>query len=180
MTRKLAGSTLGGMLGAIIILAFPALASDREATSGKPAKKMMPAEHSVHDLGPCAMNGVALSGYDVVSYWDETIEARPQLGSEAITAEHAGFTYRFASTEHRDQFMAAPERYLPSYQGWCSTNLAMGRLACPDVTNFEIQDGRLLLFEQIGFSNGRDVWNLDAIGHRTAADGHFKRLLDEP
>ena len=159
-------------------LTAPALAQAAEP-DGMMDKKMMSSEHSVHDLSPCAPGGVALSGVDVVSYWDESLSERPLVASEAFTAVHNQLTYRFATEANRDRFLADPDAYLPSYQGWCSTNLAMGRLACPDVTNFEIQNGRLLLFEQIGFSNGRDVWNLDADGHRSAADANFRQLLDQ-
>jgi hypothetical protein len=49
----------------------------------------------------------------------------------------------------------------------------MGRLACPDYANFKIEDGRLLLFERVGFTNGRDVWNSDPMLHRAQANENF-------
>ena len=58
--------------------------------------------------------------------------------------------------------------------------MSMGRLACPDFTNYKIEDGALLLFERIGFSNGLDMWNLDPAASRRNADGHFARLREVP
>ena len=55
----------------------------------------------------------------------------------------------------------------------------MGRLACPDFTNYKIEDGQLLLFERIGFSNGLDMWNADPTTAGKNADSHFERLLRE-
>jgi hypothetical protein len=53
----------------------------------------------------------------------------------------------------------------------------MGRLVCPDYTNFKIEDGRLLLFEIAGFTNGRTIWDSDPTGFRQQADANFKRLV---
>ncbi len=131
---------------------------------------------NVHDWRVCAPDGVALAGFDVVSYWQSDV---PLSGAEAFEVRIDELTYRFANEANQHAFVADPERYLPTYQGWCSTNLSMGSLACPDYTNFKIEDGRLLLFEQIGFSNGRDVWNADPLLHRGQADRNFQALLSQ-
>ena len=130
-------------------------------------------EHDIHDHSICAPDGVAIGGYDLVSYHQAS---GPQLGSSDITTRVAELTYRFTSTANKERFLASPERYLPSYRGWCSMNLAMGRLACPDFSNYKIQDGRLYLFEHAGFTNGRDVWNTDPTVHRQSADQNFERF----
>lgn len=131
-------------------------------------------EPSVSDQRFCAPDGVALGGYDVVSYWQPQ---GVQPGDAASAVEYQGLTYRFANEANRAAFQQDAERYLPTYQGWCSTNLAHGRLACPDYANYQIEDGRLVLFEQIGFSNGRDVWNADPDNLRARADRVFQRFL---
>ena len=123
----------------------------------------------------CAPEGVALGGFDVVSY--HSAEA-PVQGEADITVEHDGFVYRFVSEANRDLFVADPIGYLPRYLGWCATTLAMGRLACPDFTNYKIEDGSLLLFELAGFTNGRLVWDSDPSGFRRRADANAARLLD--
>ncbi len=125
----------------------------------------------------CAPDGVAVGGYDLVSYFGEQ---GPQIGAVDIQSEYQGLVYRFASEDNRETFALEPERYVPSYRGWCSTNLSMGRLACPDYTNYKIENGRLLFFEQVGFTNGLDVWNSNPLLHKRQADRNFRLLSNKP
>ena len=122
----------------------------------------------------CAPDGLGVGGYDLVSYHQP---GGPLAGSEAFELEHQGLRYRFVSSENRDQFLAAPESYLPHYRGWCAATLSMGRLACPDYTNFKIENGDLLLFELAGFTNGRTLWDSDPLGFRQRADANATKLL---
>jgi YHS domain-containing protein len=124
---------------------------------------------------PCSPDGVAVGGYDLVSYHQG---GGPLEGSADIELQREGLTYRFSSEENLQRFLANPESYLPRYQGWCATTLSMGRLACPDYTNFKIEDGQLLLFELVGFTNGRSLWNSDPIGFRARADTNANKLLN--
>ena len=122
-----------------------------------------------YDTSVCSPDGIALGGYDPVSYHAAD---GPVSGSEAFAVSTGSVTYLFANAEHQSIFEADPEKYIPSYLGWCSTNLSMGRLACPDFTNYKIENGKLLLFEHAGFTNGRDVWNANPRLHRKQADAN--------
>ena len=126
------------------------------------------------DPHACAPDGVDVGGFDLVSYHHAN---GPLPGDEALTHQLEGLSYRFASEENLARFRQAPQSYLPVYQGWCAATLAMGRLVCPDYTNFKIEDGRLLLFEIAGFTNGRTIWDSDPAGFRQQADANFKRLV---
>jgi hypothetical protein len=116
----------------------------------------------------------AVGGYDLVSYHAAD---GPIRGSSAITAVYAERLYQFVDDTNRSRFLADPKKYLPRYQGWCATSLAMGRLVIPDFTNFKIEDGSLLLFEHTGFTNGRTLWDTDPSGFRARADQHAIELL---
>ncbi len=131
------------------------------------------ASYLITDHAVCAPDGLALGGYDVVSYFVDG----PQIGSAEYAHPYEGLSYHFASAAHLARFKATPERYLPKYRGWCSATLAMGRLACPDFTNYKIENGQLLLFERIGFANGLDMWNADPVTAGQNADSHYQRLL---
>ena len=122
----------------------------------------------------CAPDGIAVGGYDLVSYHQE---GGPVAGTEEFSAESGGLTYLFANAENLERFRQAPAEYLPVYRGFCAATLAMGRLACPDYTNFKIEEGRLLLFEVTGFTNGRTLWNSDPSDFRQRADANFPRLV---
>jgi len=124
---------------------------------------------------PCSPDGVAVGGYDLVSYHQP---GGPLMGSTDIKLQREGLTYRFSSEENLALFLASPPTYLPRYQGWCATALAIGRLVCPDYTNFKIEDGQLLLFELVGFTNGRTLWNSDPVSFKTRADNNASKLLN--
>lgn len=124
----------------------------------------------------CAPDGVGLGGYDPVSYLDP---GGPVRGAREFEATHAGLRYRFSSPENRDRFLAGPVEFLPRYNGFCAATLAVGRLVCPDYTNFKIEDGDLLLFELTGFTNGRTLWNSDPAGYRARADENALILLEQ-
>jgi YHS domain-containing protein len=124
---------------------------------------------------PCSPDGVAVGGYDLVSYHQS---GGPLVGSADTELHREGLTYRFSSEENRELFLADTQSYLPRYQGWCAATLSMGRLACPDYTNFKIEGGQLLLFELAGFTNGRTLWNSDPTGFRARADTNASKLLN--
>ncbi len=128
---------------------------------------------SLHDTTFCAPDGIALGGYDAVSYHQIN---GPIKGSGEYRVTVGTLTFQFATLANQETFEQNPEQYTPTYLGWCSATLSMGRLACPDYTNFQIENGRLLLFERIGFTNGRDMWNADPRGNKARADENFIKL----
>ena len=154
----------------IPVLLFSALGGICVPSHAEQTHPVLITDHAV-----CAPDGVALGGYDPVAYF----LSGPQKGLQDFSAEYENLTYYFSNAENRARFIASPDSYLPKYRGWCSATLSMGRLACPDFTNYKIEDGQLLLFERIGFSNGLDMWNADPETAGRNADSHFHRLLQE-
>ena len=136
--------------------------------AGQPISEPIP-----HNL--CQPDGVALGGYDVVSYRQE---GGPRLGSNDFSAPHNGHEYWFVNESNRTSFLQEPEQYLPEYNGFCAITLALGRVTCPQFKNFKIEDNRLLLFEVTGFTNGRTLWNSDPDGFRDKADNNFRQIAD--
>ncbi len=87
--------------------------------------------------------GSAASGYDVVAYFTQS---RPVKGSRSITADYKGATWRFASEENRELFIADPERYAPQFGGYCAYAVAIGSLNVSTVPEaWKIVDGKLYL-----------------------------------
>lgn len=86
--------------------------------------------------------GVAIKGYDPVAYFTD---GKPVEGSHEHTAEYQGSTFRFASRENRDAFVADPARYAPQYGGFCAFGTARGYKAKIDPAAFTVVDGRLYL-----------------------------------
>ncbi len=130
---------------------------------------------SPFDRSMCAMDGVAVGGFDLISYRHRD---GPVPGTAKYSMEYNGSKYLFANQANLDTFRADAERYLPAYAGFCAITLALGRVTCPEYSNFKIEDDRLLLFEVTGFTNGRTLWNTDPEDFRNKADANFEKLND--
>ncbi len=119
-------------------------------------------------------SGVAIDGYDPVSYF---AESQAQKGLPDIAATYQGGTYYFATTTHRDAFNAEPGRYLPAYGGYCAYGVAHGHKVKVDPEAFKVVDGRLYL----NYSKDVQVrWFKDIPGFIAAAERNWVGLKDAP
>lgn len=117
--------------------------------------------------------GVAVDGYDVTAYFTRQ---KPRKGSPHFSYSWAGATWYFASAQARDLFKQDPQRYAPSYGGYCSNGLAEGHKVGADPLNWRIIDGRLYLF----FSDyGRSQWDTDVKALMQSADETWSELKSE-
>ena len=99
--------------------------------------------------------GVAVKGYDVVSYFDQ----KAKRGSQNFEHKHEGTTYYFSSAANKEKFIANPQKFLPQYGGFCA--YAMGKTGDQVDINpntFEIRDGKLYLFYNSLFNNTLKSW----------------------
>jgi YHS domain-containing protein len=91
---------------------------------------------------------VAILGYDPVAYFTD---GKAVPGSPEINQSWLGATWYFASTEHRDAFVAAPISYAPQYGGFCAGSMSVGLVTDNiDPESWRIIDGKLYLFGGTG------------------------------
>lgn len=115
--------------------------------------------------------GVALSGYDPVSYFiDRPVPGRPELA-----ATYDGATYYFATSDNRAQFEANPERYAPQYGGFCAVAVSEGKLVPVDPETYKITDDKLYLFYNGEFGNTKPQWEADELTLRANADARWEK-----
>lgn len=117
-------------------------------------------------------DGVALQGYDPVSYFD----GKPQPGDTGITSQFEGVTYRFANKESRQKFADNPRKFAPAYGGWCATAMADGRKVEVEPTNYKITGGRLFLFYKGWLGNAINDWNKDEPNLTKRADAEWRKV----
>jgi len=87
--------------------------------------------------------GLGAKGYDVVNYFTD---GKPAQGKDAYVVEYAGVKWQFVSAEHRDQFKASPQKYVPQNGGFCTWGVANGKLFDVDPVNgWRIVDGKLYM-----------------------------------
>ncbi len=124
----------------------------------------------------CQLDGIAVGGFDLVSYRQEN---GPISGSAEFAANYNELTYHFVSESNLMQFNENPEKFLPEYGGVCAVALAYGRVICPEYDNFKIENDQLLLFEVTGFTNGRTLWDSMPIEFRKKADSNFIKFNNQ-
>ncbi len=89
------------------------------------------------------LTGVALDGYDPVSYFTD---ADPQPGLRDFAYEWQGVPWFFASAANRDIFMRNPAIYAPQYGGHCVMSLSRGYLSDGKPRLYAITGMKLYLF----------------------------------
>lgn len=109
-----------------------------------------------------------LRGNDPVAYFTQ---GKPVKGSPDIKAEHNGVTYRFASAEHRAEFLKNPARYEPAYTGFCASGAPYALKANIGANVFTIYEGRLYLF---GSERSKRGWLLDAANNVALGDRYWE------
>lgn len=85
--------------------------------------------------------GIAVQGYDVVSYRSGT----PMIGKSAYAVAHQGGTYLFATEANMKAFEANPDRFAPAYGGFCAFGVAKGKKFNGDPLVYDIVDDVLYL-----------------------------------
>lgn len=89
------------------------------------------------------LTGVAIEGYDPVTYFTEP---EPQPGSPNYVHYWGGVPWYFVSAANRDVFVRAPEIYAPQFGGHCGMSLARGYLSDGKPNLFAIEQMKLYLF----------------------------------
>ena len=113
----------------------------------------------------------AVQGYDVVSYFTD---GKPVKGSSEFKTEYEGAEFRFASQAHLDAFVAAPEKYVPQYGGYCAWAVSQGYTAKGSAKHWRIVDDKLYLNynEEV-----QQTWEEDVPGYIEAADSNWPMVL---
>ncbi len=118
-------------------------------------------------------SGLALKGYDPVSYFEG---GGPKQGTAEFAATHQRATYRFVSAANRDRFVADPSRYAPQFGGYCGWAASRNYLAPGDPLAYAVMEGRLIL------QYSQDVlkrWRQDPAGRLKLADQNWPGLVEK-
>jgi YHS domain-containing protein len=108
--------------------------------------------------------GLAVHGYDVVSYFTE---GKPVKGNANFTVVQSEATYRFSSQANLDAFKANPAKYEPAYGGFCAYGVSVGAKFDGDPTLWKIVDNKLYLNLDPGI---QQAWSKDISGNIKKAE----------
>jgi len=123
--------------------------------------------------------GFAVSGYDVVSYFDlpQSAIGEPQqsalAGRSSIVVKYNGAQFAFATEANRTRFLADPARFAPQYDGHCAYGVTKGGKVPGNPNLWRIVDGRLYLNitqTVVGF------WEADITGNLETSETNWVTL----
>ncbi len=118
---------------------------------------------------------IALKGYDPVAYFPEG-GGTQQVGVSQFRLDYMGATYLFASAANLDLFVQNPDKYEPTYGGWCAFAMASGTKVDIVPEYYSLSGNRLHLF----FSRrAKANFDGDVAGFETRADGFWKQISGE-
>ncbi|MBS1553986.1 MAG: YHS domain-containing protein [Bacteroidetes bacterium] len=111
-------------------------------------------------VDPVSKEGVAIAGYDVVSYF---LSNKPAKGDAKFKSQYGGVTYYFSSIDNQKLFEANPLKYVPQYDGYCALAVSYGQKISINPETYKITNDKLYLFFNGKTSNGKvnslDTWN---------------------
>ncbi len=123
--------------------------------------------------------GFAVSGYDVVAYFDleqsavGTAQPAGVPGNKNYVAEYNGSKFAFSSKENLAKFEADPAAYAPQYDGHCAYGVSKGGKVPGNPNLWRIVDGKLFLNIT---KNVVTFWEEDIPGNITLAEGNWPGL----
>ncbi len=127
--------------------------------------------------------GYAVSGYDVVAYFDlpqnPVGQSQPEgiPGKASITADYNGATFAFSTEENRDRFLADPAKYAPQYDGHCAYGVAKGGKVPGNPNLWRVVDDKLYLNIT---KNVVSFWEEDIPGNLNTSESNWVSLDPQP
>lgn len=149
------GFLRGGILSTLLVLLAPL------------------ASQAVEPVNKTFLGGLAIEGYDPVSYFTD---GKAVKGSKEHEHSWRGATWRFATAAHRDTFAAEPEKYAPQYGGYCAYAVAKNTTAGIDPEQWTVHEGRLYLNYDRKI---QATWLEDKAGYIAKANENWPRMVDE-
>lgn len=92
-------------------------------------------------------SGVGAGGYDVVSYH---VNGSPTAGLPQYHSEYQGARWHFSNPGNKELFDTNPERFIPSYGGFCAYAIYKNVTADVNPTVWHIENETLYLFASEG------------------------------
>jgi YHS domain-containing protein len=118
------------------------------------------------------LTGVAIDGYDPVSYFTDP---EPQPGLPDYEYDWGGVPWYFESAANRDVFARHPEIYAPQYGGHCLMSLSRGYLSDGKPRLYAIEGLKLYFFYS---SANRDAFLMARSAAVADADKNWPKLRD--
>ena len=125
--------------------------------------------------------GYAVSGYDVVAYFDlpqskvGASQSKAVPGRADLSTEYNGATFAFESQANLERFRANPAKYAPQYDGHCAYGVAVGNKVPGNPNLWRIVGGKLYLNITKAVSK---TWEKDIPGYLQQSNSKWAGKLE--
>ncbi len=137
--------------------------------------------HAQKQINPdfnLTQSGIAIQGYDPVAYFTAN---RAMKGDTTFTTNFEGAIYCFANAENKIMFLKSPDKYAPTYGGWCAYAMGeTGKKIDINPETFKVFDGKLYLFYNAKKVNTLTLWNSNEATLKMKADERWGSYMDKP
>ncbi len=113
---------------------------------------------------------VALNQYCPVAY---VAMGKAVKGDSKFTSRYQGKKYYLLNADAKKMFDADPEKYLPKYDGYCATAVAMGKKMETNPELYSVHEGATYLFSS---EDAKSAFDKDPEATITMADKQFAAL----
>lgn len=115
-------------------------------------------------------SGVALQGYDPVSYFSH----QPVKGISEISSTYEGAIYYFKNNANKATFDSVPQQYAPQYGGFCAVAVSEGKTFPIDPNSYIVEEEKLYLFYNGKLGDTKPQWQAEVLARKANADAHWE------
>ena len=168
--------SLIGMCLLIMLFSAVSFAQDKDMMKDNMKKKEMMDNDKMMKHDDMMMkiskntDGVALKGYDPVSYFTDM---KPEMGMSDISYKWGGATWRFTSKDHMKMFKENPSKYAPQFGGYCAYALSLNKLVPADPAYWTMKNGMLYVNAN---ADAQKLFRKDETGNIEKAEKNWKSL----
>lgn len=147
------------------------------AISASAAEGRNVSEYNLNAAGTGFINGNSSTaqGYDPVSVFPEGGGAVLQ-GKNEFALDYKGVEYLFASEENKKTFLTNPDKYEPTYGGYCARAMVVGRKVHINTKLFTIVGNRSFFFVN---SRAKRFFDRNVAKNAATADQEWKKISGE-
>jgi YHS domain-containing protein len=132
------------------------------------------AEYNLNVFGTGFIDGneAEAKGFDPVS----TFLGQVEEGKEEYSLEYEGVNYLFASEENKTLFLQNPEKFEPTYGGYCARAMVDGNKVHIQTKLYSIVGNRAFYFVS---KRAKRSFDREIAGNAAKADAHWKAISGE-
>ena len=134
-------------------------------------------EYNLNEQGVGFIDGNSriAEGFDPVSVFPEG-GSQVQKGKNDFAVMHKGVEYLFANAQNMKSFLANPEKFEPTYGGWCARAMVVGQKVHINTKLFTVVGNRSFFFVN---TRAKNYFDRNILENAKLADDYWKQISGE-